>query len=175
MTGLVLNRASDRDILKQRCSIPRLLIADDSASSRRALRNLLEGNGWEVCGEVEDGLAAVEKTAVLKPDLVILDFRMPNLNGLQAGQTIHTADPSIPLLLFTMDEIGPLEELAREAGFRGALAKSEGIFVLSQAIEELLQGKTFFLTASGTMSPANSHDDSKSATQEAKKNMKAIT
>jgi DNA-binding NarL/FixJ family response regulator len=155
--------------------MPRLLIADHSAASRRALRNLIEGNGWEVCGEAEDGLAAVEKTAVLKPDLVILDFRMPNLNGLQAGQTIHTTDPRIPLLLFTLDEIAPpLEELARRAGFRGALGKSEGIFALSQAIEELLQGKTFFLTASGTMSSANSHYDCKSATEEAKKKLKPI-
>ena len=150
--------------------MPRLLIADDSAASRRALRNLIEGNGWEVCAEAEDGLAAVEKTAVLKPDLVILDFRMPNLNGLQAGQAIHTADPRIPLLLFTLDGIeGPLEDLARGPGFRGALAKGEGIFALSLAIEELLQGKTFFHTASGTM-PVNSHHDSKSATEEAKKN-----
>ena len=150
--------------------MPRLLIADDSAASRRALRNLIEGNGWEVCGEAEDGLAAVEKTAILKPDLVILDFRMPNLNGLQAGQKIHIADHRIPLLLFTLDGIAPpLEELARRDGFRGALAKSEGIFALSQAIEELLQGKTFFLTASGTMLTANSDHDSKSATEEVKK------
>ena len=150
--------------------MPRLLIADDSAASRRALRNLIEGNGWEVCGEAEDGLAAVEKTAILKPDLVILDFRMPNLNGLQAAQMIHTADPRIPLLLFTLDGIAPpLEELARRAGFRGALAKSEGIFALSQAIEELLQGRTFFLTASTTMWTADPHNGSKSATEEAKK------
>jgi two-component system chemotaxis response regulator CheY len=146
--------------------MPRILIADDSSASRRALRNLIEGNGWEVCGEAEDGLAAVERTAVLKPDLVILDFTMPNLNGLQAGQMIHTANPGIPLLLFTLDGIdGPLEGLARGAGFRGALAKGEGIFALSQAIEELLQGKTFFLTARGTM-PVNSHNDSKSATED---------
>ena len=64
----------------------RILIADDSAASRQALRSLLRGNGWEVCGEAEDGLSAVEKAAILKPDLVILDYRMPNLNGLQAGQ-----------------------------------------------------------------------------------------
>jgi DNA-binding NarL/FixJ family response regulator len=128
--------------------MPRLLIADHSAASRRALRNLVEGNGWEVCGEAEDGLAAVEKTAVLKPDLVILDFSMPKLSGLQAGLAIHTADPHLPLLLFTLERIEhSLEELARGAGFRGALAKGEGIFALSQAIEELLQGKTFFLRA----------------------------
>jgi DNA-binding NarL/FixJ family response regulator len=155
--------------------MPRLLIADDSSASRRALRNLIEGNGWEVCGEAEDGLAAAQRTAVLKPDLVILDFRMPNLNGLQAGQMIHTANPRIPLLLFTLDGIGrPLEQLAREAGFRGALAKVEGIFALSQAIEELLQGKTFFLRASATVSPAHSQNDSKSATEKAEKKLKAI-
>lgn len=149
-----------------------LLIADDSVASRSALRNLLEGNGWEVCGEAEDGLAAVEKSAVLKPDLVILDYRMPNLNGLQAGQSIHTADPQVPLLLFTLDGISPhLEEVARRAGFRGALSKCEGIFALSQGIEELLQGKTFFLNTSATMSPAN---DSMSATEEAKMKVKTI-
>jgi two-component system chemotaxis response regulator CheY len=156
--------------------MPRLLIADDSAASRRALRNLIEGNGWEVCGEAEDGLAAVEKTAILKPDLVILDFSMPKLNGLQARHMIHTTDPRIPLLLFTLERLErPLEELARGAGFRGALAKGEGIFALSQAIEELLQGKTFFLRASATVMPPDSHDDSKSATEEAKNKLKAIT
>jgi DNA-binding NarL/FixJ family response regulator len=130
----------------------RLLIADDCAASRRALRNLIQGNGWEVCGEAEDGLAAVEKAAILKPDLVILDLRMPKMNGLQAGRTIHTADPHMPLLLFTLDKIERyLEEEVRNAGFQGALAKGEGIFALSQAIEELLQGRTFFLTALPTV------------------------
>jgi len=150
--------------------VTRILIADDSAASRRALRNLLEGDGWEVCGEAEDGLAAIEKAAILKPDLVILDFSMPKLNGLQAGLTIHTADPQVPLLLFTLEKIErPLENLARGSGFRGALSKGEGIFALSQAIEELLQGKTFFLTASGTMWSADSHNGTKSATEEVKK------
>lgn len=150
--------------------MPRILIADDSAASRRALRNLIQGNGWDVCGEAEDGLAAVQQTAVLKPDLVILDFRMPNLNGLQAGQTIHAADPSIPLLLFTLDTMEhPLEELALAAGFRGALAKGAGIFALSEAIESLLQGRTFFLTTAATLSAAPSPGVSTSASAEAKR------
>lgn len=101
-----------------------------------------------MCGEAEDGLTAVEKTATLKPDLVILDFRMPKLDGLEAGHSIHATDPCIPLLLFTLDGTGTLEELARKAGFQGALTKSEGIFALSQAIEQLLEGRTFFRTAS---------------------------
>jgi two-component system chemotaxis response regulator CheY len=173
--GAVLNRIPPAIFSDQRCWMPRLLIADDSAVTRRALRNLFEGNGWEVCGEAEDGLAAVEKTAILKPDLVILDFSMPKLNGLQAGHTIHTADPHIPLLLFTLERIGrDLEEQARRAGFRGALAKGEGIFALSQAIEELLQGRTFFLTASAKMSPAELRNDSEGATDEAKKKLKPL-
>ena len=108
--------------------MPRILIADDSEAVRRALRNLIQGSGWEVCGEAEDGLSAVEKAAILKPDLVILDFRMPNLNGLQAAQTINTAEPNVPLLLFSLDPIDPpLQELARAAGCRGALAKGRYI------------------------------------------------
>jgi DNA-binding NarL/FixJ family response regulator len=156
--------------------MPRILIADDSKASRQALRNLIQGNGWDVCGEDEDGLSAVEKTAILKPDLVILDFRMPDLDGLQAGQIIHTADPSVPLLLFTLDQIvPPLQKLARESGFRGALAKGEGIFALSEAIEVLLQGKTFFLSASESRSSATSQSDSTGATEDGKKKLRANT
>jgi DNA-binding NarL/FixJ family response regulator len=154
--------------------MPRILIADDSQATRYALRRLIEGNGWEVCGEAEDGLSAVERAGVLKPDLVILDFNMPNLDGLQAGQAIHTADPNIPLLLFTLDRIdGPLEELARGAGFRGALAKGEGIFALSEAIEVLLQGKTFFLSARERESPVTSQGNSTRASEEAGEKSKA--
>jgi len=81
--------------------MPRIFIADAPRPRDKALRNLMQGNGWEVCGEAEDGFSAVEKAAVLKPDLVILDFRMPNLNRLQAARDIHAADPNMPLLLFT--------------------------------------------------------------------------
>jgi DNA-binding NarL/FixJ family response regulator len=126
-----------------------------------------------VCGEAEDGLSAVEKAAILKPDLVILDYRMPNLDGLQAGQAIHTADPSVPLLLFTLDDVVPLlQERARVAGFRGALAKSEGIFAISEAVEALLQGKTFFLGASESRSRATLPNDSTDTTDEARKKLK---
>lgn len=99
--------------------MPRILIADDSEFSRYALRKLLEGHGCEVCGAAGDGLSAVEKSGTLKPDLVILDLQMPNLNGLEAGRAIHSANPGIPLLLFTLEHIEPaLLNLAREAGFR---------------------------------------------------------
>jgi DNA-binding NarL/FixJ family response regulator len=142
----------------------RILIADDSTAARRALSIVLQGNGWEVCGEAEDGLAAVEKAAILKPDLVILDFKMPKMNGLQAGRTIHAADPHMPLLLFTLDKIDPyLGEEARKSGFRGALAEGEGIFALSQAVEELIQGRTFFLPVLPTRSPADLEHGTQSA------------
>jgi two-component system, NarL family, response regulator EvgA len=133
----------------------RILIADDSPAARRALRGLLEEGGWEVCGEAENGLEAVDKTGTLRPDLVILDLAMPKMNGLQAARTIHTADPHIPMLLFTLMQFH--ERQAREEGFQGALAKGEGIFALSQAVEALLQGKTFFLPAqpSGIAADAN--------------------
>jgi PleD family two-component response regulator len=54
------------------CPMARILIADDSPAARRALRRLLEEGGWEVCGEAQDGLEAVDKTATLRPDLIIL-------------------------------------------------------------------------------------------------------
>jgi CheY-like chemotaxis protein len=67
----ILKRQAHRDIKKVGCRMARILIADDSEASRSALRSLIQGNRWEVCGEAGDVLSAVEKAAILKPDLVI--------------------------------------------------------------------------------------------------------
>ena len=73
----------------------RIFIADDHEVVRRGIRSLLEGHaGWEVCGEARDGREAVEKVAELKPDLVLLDVGMPNLNGLDAARQILNDTPA---------------------------------------------------------------------------------
>jgi DNA-binding NarL/FixJ family response regulator len=67
----------------------RILVADDHEIVRRGLVSLLKSHaGWEVCGEAQDGRQAVDKTKGLRPDVVILDTGMPNLNGLEAARQI---------------------------------------------------------------------------------------
>jgi DNA-binding NarL/FixJ family response regulator len=123
----------------------RILIADDDVSIRRLLRRVIETHPhWTVCAEVPDGHEAVEKTAALKPDLVVLDLAMPDMNGLQAAKQISRSDPEIPMLLLTVQQVSKeLTSEARSAGFRGAVSKNTGTEVLN-AIEALLHRQSFF-------------------------------
>lgn len=123
----------------------KILLADDYAEARQATRHLLAGHSeWVICGEAANGLEAVEKAAMLKPDIAILDLNMPKMNGLEAAQIIHTANAQLPLLLFSVDgsDVRMLAA-ARAAGFRGAVSKAAG-WLLPGAVEMLLQGKMFF-------------------------------
>ena len=80
----------------------RILIADDDAAVRRALKHLLESQArWQVCGEAANGLEAVEKSAELKPDVVILDYEMPEMDGFEAARQIDSASPQMPILIYS--------------------------------------------------------------------------
>jgi two-component system response regulator DegU len=122
----------------------RILVADDHPVTRQAIRRILTSHpGWAICGEADCGTDAVEKVATLKPDLVILDLSMPKMNGLEAAKIIHAADPKLPLLLFSIngDDTRAFDQF-RAAGFRGVVSKTNG-WLLREAIELLLEGKTF--------------------------------
>jgi DNA-binding NarL/FixJ family response regulator len=81
----------------------RILIADDHESVLRRVRAMLEADPiLEVCGDAVDGREAIEKAAKLHPDLVILDFAMPRLNGLEAASRIRILLPKVPIVMFTM-------------------------------------------------------------------------
>src|SRR5215472_9817315 len=86
------------------CSVPkRILIADDHESVLRRVRAMLEADpSWEVCGDAVDGRDAIEKATKLQLDLVILDFAMPRLNGLEAASRIKSLLPRVPIVMFTM-------------------------------------------------------------------------
>ena len=86
------------------CPVPkRILIADDHEAVLRRVRAMLEADPvWEVCGDAVDGREAIEKAAKLQPDLVILDFAMPRLNGLEAASRIKSLLPGVPIVMFTM-------------------------------------------------------------------------
>ena len=122
----------------------RILIADDNPHVRHALRTLLEHNPeWQVCGEAVDGRDAVSKAKQLTPDLIVLDFLMPGLNGLEAAREIHKSVPSTRMLMCTMYLSPQLTEVAKSSGVQGAVPKT-GIGNLTKGIEAVLRDETFF-------------------------------
>jgi CheY-like chemotaxis protein len=90
----------------------RILIVDDSKATRRVLSALV-GARWTVCGQAENGKLAVEKFRKTKPDLVLLDLAMPDIDGIEVGRQMHAIDPSVPLILVTLLDPWGLESAAR--------------------------------------------------------------
>jgi DNA-binding NarL/FixJ family response regulator len=123
----------------------RILVADDHEVARRGIRSVLESHpGWEVCAEAKDGREAVELATSTKPDLVLLDIGMPNLNGLEAARQILATRPNVAILILTMhDSDNVIREVLR-AGARGFLLKSDAGRDLVAAVEALDSQKTFF-------------------------------
>jgi DNA-binding NarL/FixJ family response regulator len=128
----------------------RILMADDHEVIRCGLRALLQGHpGWEICGEARDGREAVEKAGQLRPDLVILDIGMPNLNGLDAARQILRHDPQISVLMLTIDESEQVMREVLSTGARGFLLKSDAARDLVAAVEALQNHRTFFTSKMG--------------------------
>lgn len=125
----------------------RILIADDHEVARRGIRALLESHpGWEVCGEARDGRETVELVTKIKPDLILLDIGMPNLNGLEATRQILAALPDAAILILTMHDTDQVVREVLRAGARGFLLKSDAGRDLVAAVEALQQQRTFFTT-----------------------------
>ena len=116
----------------------RFLIVDDSELVRQGLRTVLQANPeWEVCGEASNGLEAVESFKKLHPNLVIVDFQMPELNGIEAARRMLEIAPAVPIILFTQHASGELEKHALEAGIRCVVSKTD-TFPMVGIIEALL-------------------------------------
>jgi DNA-binding NarL/FixJ family response regulator len=123
------------------CVLPySILIVDDSPAVRRSLRSSLEQYpDWVVCGEATDGREAIEKSRQLKPDLIILDFSMPEMVGLTAARELKRTQPTTPLLMFTTFKNSNIEKEATAAGCAGVISKS-GVPLLFRSIQHLLRG-----------------------------------
>ena len=117
----------------------RILLVDDSPPIRKVLRTVLEINSArEICGEAEDGEAAVRLTQQLKPDVVVLDLAMPIMDGLEAARRIAVIAPTVVMLMFTLHVSEQLVKEAHKAGIREVLSKSDGAVPgLVNAIESL--------------------------------------
>jgi len=119
--------------------VARILIAEDRESMRNALKTLVElRQGWEVCGEAEDANEAIAKARELRPDLVILDYKMYNSDGLEAADGIFRVLPDVPIVMFTLYKTDELEHAANVIGIRSVVGKEEGISTLFSVIESEL-------------------------------------
>jgi DNA-binding NarL/FixJ family response regulator len=123
----------------------RIMIADDHELFRRGLAaELTQVPGWVVAGEAGNGRDAVELAAALKPDLVVLDLTMPELNGLEAARKIISANPAARVLILTAHESEQLVREVLSAGAQGYVLKSDAGRILIAALQSLLDGRSFF-------------------------------
>jgi DNA-binding NarL/FixJ family response regulator len=122
----------------------RILIADDHEVVRHGVRAVLEGQaGWVVCGEASSGREAVAKAVELRPDIVVLDVSMPELNGLEATRQIRQA-VSAKILILTVHESDQVVMNVLDAGAHGYVLKTDAGRTLVEAIRALLGHQAFF-------------------------------
>jgi two-component system invasion response regulator UvrY len=122
----------------------RILVVDDNPTVRRYLRAVLEQQeSWRVVGEARTGGEALQQVLEFEPDLVLLDYQMPDLNGVDVAKQIAERFPGLPILMVTLHLSKQLAEAARDAGVRGACAKQD-IGAVVEAVDLLLQDKTYF-------------------------------
>lgn len=116
----------------------RILVVDDHASVRCAVRSLLETEGLSVCGEAADGVEAIEQAKKLRPDLIVLDLAMPHMNGVEAASVIHSTMPRTPIVVLTFYEefFGPA--LSKAVGVNAIVSKTEGTTKLVACVKALL-------------------------------------
>jgi len=123
----------------------RILIADDHAVVRSGLRAVLEAQpGWSVVAEASDGREALAKALDAKPDVAIIDYSLPQLNGAELTRQIRARLPSVEVLIFTMHESDSLLADILAAGARAYLLKSDANQYLITAVASLADHQPFF-------------------------------
>jgi two-component system, NarL family, nitrate/nitrite response regulator NarL len=129
----------------------RILVADDNPAVRNYLRSLLEQqSSWHVCDQVPNGAEALQRVKENPPDMVLLDFQMPDLNGIEVARRIAQLFPQIPILMVTIHLSKQLAEAARKTGIRGVCAKWD-VGSIVEAVNVLLQQGTYFPPVSPTI------------------------
>lgn len=122
----------------------RILIADDHRLMAEGLALVFnETNGFYVCGTAKNGVEAVALFNSLRPDIILMDIDMPQMNGIEAAAAILEADPAQKILVLTMHDQRSLLRKALETGISGVVLKIAGSEELLLAVHEVLAGKTY--------------------------------
>jgi DNA-binding NarL/FixJ family response regulator len=126
----------------------RVLLADDHKLIRAGLRLVVDQQpDLSVVGETDDGRQAVELAKSLKPNVVVMDIGMPNLNGIEAARQIGEMDPGAAVVMLSMHSDEGYVLRALSAGARAYLLKDSATTDLVQAIRAVVEGKSFFSPA----------------------------
>ena len=121
---------------------PRILLADDHKIVIEGLKSILEGE-FEIVASVEDGRALVHQAAALRPDVIVADISMPQLNGIEAARKIKITDKNIKIVFLTMHPDVTYAASAFEAGASGFVLKHSAPSELVTAIHEAMKGRTY--------------------------------
>ena len=113
------------------------MVVEDTDHVRRMLISMLELDGFEVVGAAGSGAEAVEQVASADPDVVVLDFKMPGLDGIETARLIRERRPEQPLILYTAFIDDALQARAADAGISVCLGKVEGLNALEREIRRL--------------------------------------
>ncbi len=126
-------------------SLIRILIADDHEIVRLGIRSILEAQpNWEVVAEAADGKQAIARAIETRPDVAIIDYSLPIINGIEVTRQLHSRLAATEVLIFTMHDTEMLVDELLKAGARGYLLKSDANHYLVQAVEAVAAHKPFF-------------------------------
>jgi DNA-binding NarL/FixJ family response regulator len=134
----------------------RILVVDDHDVVRQGVRRILRNRPeWQVVGEAEDGIEAIEKTRSLEPDLVILDVSMPRKDGIEVADEMSKLGIRSKILVLTMHDSKELVAALRKAGAAGYVNKTYAARDLIRAAQDIFYGGTFFSVEAASANPAN--------------------
>jgi DNA-binding NarL/FixJ family response regulator len=116
----------------------RILLIDHNELIRSVMKEEIEEQGLEVCGEASDGPHGIQQGIALRPDLIVMDFAMPRMNGLQAAAILHHAIPEAKIILVTMHKELIPKRLVEDAGISAVLSKWDELATIGIEVQRLI-------------------------------------
>ncbi|MFY9586953.1 MAG: response regulator transcription factor [Actinomycetota bacterium] len=115
----------------------RVMVVDDTEHVREMLATMLELDGFEVVAKLDGGQAAIDAVTASAPNVIVMDYKMPQMDGITATKEIRTIVPDVPVIIYTAYLDDDLEARARDAGAALCLGKVEGLEQLERRISEM--------------------------------------